>query len=237
RAHRRVACRRPSGGRRCGAGGVAAQRRRRGVRRGDRAVVRGGDGTGAWGGRDRGGPRGSGPVTPRRRRLVLPDHPDHYALHDDIALVHPQRAHGGVRGLESDPAARLAVEPFHRGAGAVHERHHGLAIVGLVTFVHDDEIAVLDVLVDHRLAADLEHVAAAAARNELVGHGDRFVPAHGLNGLARRYEPEQRQLGGAGLPLGRHDFYGPALVVGAADVAFALEVGEMLVHGGQGLTG
>src|SRR5207245_5784958 len=82
---------------------------------------------------------------------------------------------------------------------------------------------------------DLEHVAAAAARNELVGHGDRFVPAHGLNGLARRYEPEQRQLGGAGLPLGRHDFYGPALVVGAADVAFALEVGEMLVHGGQGL--
>src|SRR5437867_11805877 len=85
-------------------------------------------------------PRGSGPGTPRRRRLVLADHPDHDALHDDIALVHPQRAHGGVRGLESDPAARLAVEPFHRGAGAVHERHHGLAIVGLVTFVHDDEI-------------------------------------------------------------------------------------------------
>src|SRR2546425_10514663 len=68
-----------------------------------------------------------------------------------------------------------------------------------------------------------------------VGHGDRLVPARGLNGLARRHEPEQRQLGGAGLPLGRHDFYGPALVVGAADVALTLEVGEMLVHRGQGL--
>src|SRR2546425_5558792 len=68
-----------------------------------------------------------------------------------------------------------------------------------------------------------------------VGHGDRFVPAHGLNGLARRHEPEQRQLGGAGLPLRRHHFYGPALVVGAADVAFALEGWEMLVHRGQGM--
>src|SRR3989440_675605 len=102
-----------------------------------------------------------------RRRLELPDDPDHDALHHDVALVDAQRIDGRVRGLESDPAPGLAVESFHGGAGAVHERDDGLAVVGLITLVYDDEVAVLDVLVDHRLPADLEHVAAAAAGDEL----------------------------------------------------------------------
>src|SRR2546425_5349723 len=70
--------------------------------------------------------------------------------------VHAQRAHRGIRGLEPDPAARLAIELLDRRARAVDQRHHGLAVVGLVALVHDDEVTVLDVLVDHGLAAHLE---------------------------------------------------------------------------------
>src|SRR5207249_2083372 len=92
-----------------------------------------------------------------------------------LAIPDATALHGGVRGLEPDPAAGFAVEPFHCGAGTLHERDDGLAAVGLVALVHDDEVAVLDVLVDHRLPADLEHVAAAAAGDELIRNGDGVV--------------------------------------------------------------
>src|SRR5256885_3748905 len=178
-------------------------------------------------------PPWSGCVAPRR--LELPDDPDHDALHHDVAFVDAQRIDGGVRGLESDPAPRLAGEPLHRGAGAGHERDDGLAVVGLVTLVYDDEVAVFDVLVDHRLPADLEHVAAAPAGDELIGHGDDVVPARRLERDAGGHQAQQRELGRARLTLGRHHFDGPALVMRAPDEAFALEVREMLVYCGQRL--
>src|SRR2546423_1669565 len=43
----------------------------------------------------------------------------------------------------------------------------------------------------------------------------------------------QRQVGGPGLAARRHDLDAATLVVSAADVPFALEVGEVLVHGGE----
>src|SRR5436309_2981471 len=76
---------------------------------------------------------------------------------------------------------------------------------------------------------------AGAAGDELIRNGDGVVAAHRLDGFAGRHEPEQGQLGRAGLPLGWDHFDGPTLVVGAPDVALALEVREMLVHCGQGL--
>src|SRR5947199_316840 len=42
-------------------------------------------------------------------------------------------------------------------------------------------------------------------------------------------------LAGCGLALWRDDLDGPALVVGAPDVAFALEIGEVLMYRRQGL--
>src|SRR6266542_5711715 len=167
------------------------------------------------------------------RVLVLPDDAHHDALYDDVALVHAQRAHGGVRGLEPDPAARLAIKLLDRGVGAVHQRHDGLADVGLVALVHHDVVAVLDVLVDHGLPADLEHVASAAPRDQLVGNGQRVVAAQRFDRLAGRDEAQQRQLGRSRLTLRRHDFDGAALVVRAPDVPLALQVGEVLVDRGQ----
>src|SRR5207249_9657228 len=167
------------------------------------------------------------------RALVFPNDADDHPLHRDVALVHAQRAHRGIRGLEPDPAARLAIELLDRRARAVDQRHHGLAVVGLVALVHDDEVTVLDVLVDHGLAAHLEDVTAAAAREELVGHGEGVVAGHRFDGLSGRDQSEERQLRGAGLALGWHHLDGAALVMGAVDVALALQIREMLVHSGE----
>src|SRR5439155_666982 len=131
--------------------------------------------------------------------LVLPDDAHHHTLDHDVALVDTERRHGGVRGLESDPPARLTIEPLDRGARAVHERHHRLAVVGLVALVDHDEVAVLDVFVDHRLTAYLQHVTPAAAGDQLVGHRDRVRAAHRLDRRAGGDQAVQRQIGGPGL--------------------------------------
>src|SRR5439155_847433 len=75
-----------------------------------------------------------------RRRLVFPDDPDHHSLHDDIALVEPQRLQRVVGRLQPDPPAGLAVEALHRGALSMDERNDGLAGIGLVAFLNDDVV-------------------------------------------------------------------------------------------------
>src|SRR2546426_1124310 len=177
-----------------------------------------------------------GPAPPGRRwsasgepALVLPDDADDDSLDDHVALVEAQGSHLGIRRLQPDPAAGLAVELLDGGARAVHEGDHRLSVVRLVALLDHDEIAVLDVLVDHRMAPDAEHVAAAAPRQQFVGDGDGVVPGHGFDRLAGGDEAEQRELGRPCLALGRHDLDRAALVVVAADVPFALEVGQVLV--------
>src|SRR3989441_5729480 len=170
-----------------------------------------------------------------KRPLVFPDDADDHALHDDVALVEPQRLQRVVGRLQPDPPAGLGVKAFDRGAFSMDERDHGLAGVGLVAFLNDDVIAVLDVLVDHGVAADLQDVAAPAPRQELIRHGDRLVTGDRLDRSAGRDKTEQGKLGRAGLSLGRHDFDGPALVMSAPDVPFALEIGEVFVDRRQRL--
>ena len=173
--------------------------------------------------------------TPPSPRLVLPDDADDDALHDDVALVYADRSHRRVRRLQPDPATGLAIVPLHRRVLAMNQRDDRRAVVGLIPLMDDHEIAVLDVLVDHGRAAHFEHIAPATTREQLVGYGDRIGPADCFDRLAGRDQPEERELGGAGLALGGNDLDGPALVVSAPDVPFALEIGEVLVHGGERL--
>jgi len=118
------------------------------------------------GARAREGGRIGGGAGPRsidcaKQPLVFPDDADHHALDDDVALIQPQRLHFVVGRLQPDPPAGLAVKtaspwppsPLTRAITV-------LAGLGLVAFLNDDVVAVLDVLVDHRVAAHLEHVAA-----------------------------------------------------------------------------
>src|SRR6185503_6670355 len=185
---------------------------------------------GKWWRRGRRAPRSTGCA---RRRLVLPDDADDHALHDHITLVYAQGLHGRIGGLQPDPAPWLTIKALHGSAVAMHQGNDGLAAVGLITLLHDDEVAVLDVLVDHRLAAHLEDVTAAAPRDELVWHGNGVVTGDRFDWLAGRHETEQGQFGGPGLSLGRDDLDGPALVMRPADVAFTLQISEVLMHRGE----
>ena len=58
-----------------------------------------------------------------------------------------------------------------------------------------------------------------------------------LDREAGRYQAEEGDFGGAGGALGRQHLDRPALVVVPADVALPLEIGQMLVDGGQRLKG
>src|SRR5436309_44717 len=170
-----------------------------------------------------------------RRRLVFPDDADDHSLHDDVALVEAERLQVLIGRLQPDPPARFPVETLDRGALSMDQRDHRLAGVGLVPLLDHDVIAILDVLVDHRVPANLQDVAASASREQLVWDRDGFVAGHGLDWRSRRDESQQRQLRRAGLALGWNDLDRAALVMRPPDVPFALEVGEVFVHGGQRL--
>ena len=101
--------------------------------------------------------------------------------------------------------------------------------------MHDDEVAINDVLVDHGLALDLEGVVGSAARQQLIRHGQGLSAHDGFDRTARRHPTKQRDLRGPGLPLGRKDLDGPAFIMSTVDVPLALEIGQMLVHRRQRL--
>src|SRR5260370_29035340 len=86
-------------------------------------------GRATWCGRARPGPRSSGCGAPA---LALPNDAPHHTLDHDVALVHAQRRHGGVGGLEPDPAPPLPIKTVHRGAPAPHPGDHRLALVAPV---------------------------------------------------------------------------------------------------------
>ena len=126
----------------------------------------------------------------------LPHQPDDDALDLEIALRDPDRRHALVRGLEADAAVRLAIEALERGL-AVQEGGHHLAVRSLLAPVHDDEVAVVDAVVDHRAAVHAQDVVLPLAR-EHVGDGDRLALGLGLDGLPGGDAPGERDLDGAG---------------------------------------
>src|SRR5438309_10461097 len=85
------------------------------------------------------------------RALVLPDDADDHSLDDHVALVETQRRHVGIGRLQPDTAAGLPVAFLGGGAGAVHERDVRLTVVGMVALLDLDDVAVVDVVVAHRL--------------------------------------------------------------------------------------
>src|ERR1017187_4539224 len=125
-------------------------------------------------------------------KLVLPHEPDDDSLYFEVALRDPDRRHALVRGLEPDAAVRLAVEALERGL-AVQEGGHHFAVRSLLAPVHDDEVAVVDAVVDHRAAVHAQDVVLSLAR-EHVGDGDRLTLGLGLDGLPGGDAPRQRDL-------------------------------------------
>src|SRR5437867_6821439 len=100
----------------------------------------------------------------RRRVLLLgepADHADHLSLDLDVARV--DRGHLSVRRLQSD-AVLFLVEALQRGGVVLEKGHDDVPVARGVLLLDDHVVAVVDVIVDHRLPAHAEDVRLAAAR-------------------------------------------------------------------------
>src|SRR4051812_37912535 len=180
-------------------------------------------------------PRWSASAAPPPGRSVLPDDADHHALDQHVALLEAQGLHGGVGRLQTDPAARLAVELLDGGLAAVDQRDDHLPVFRALLAVHHDDVAVHDVFVDHRRALRLERVVGASARQHLVGYGDGLLMHERFDWRAGRHLTQQGDLRRGRGAAWRQDLDRATLVVRPPDVPFALEIGQMLVHRGKRL--
>src|SRR4051812_47424420 len=79
-----------------------------------------------------------------------PENPHDASQHDDVVGV--DRRHRRVGGLQPD-VALLAVDALDGGLAAIDERGDDLAVLGGLLTAHDDVIAAVDAVVDHRLTA------------------------------------------------------------------------------------
>src|SRR5713101_844836 len=132
----------------------------------------------------------------RARSLVLPHHADDDALHLHLFGIDENWLHSRVGRLEANPAARIPVEFLERYVRSAQQRDDHLAVVGGFPIFDHHEIAVADLLVDHRVAPDAEDVRVALA-DQVFRHGDRFVGGDGLDGGTSRHEAKERQFHGA----------------------------------------
>src|ERR1035437_5004500 len=160
---------------------------------------------------------------------VLPHHADDDALDLHLIGLGEDGLHGGVGRLQTDHAARVAVELLERHVRPAKQRNHHLAVVGRLAILDHHVVAVADLLVDHRIAAHAQHVGVALA-DQIFGHRDRLVRRDRLNRQARGDVAEKRKLDGAPAGARRHHLDRPAAVPGPLDEAFFLQVGQMLVH-------
>src|ERR1700730_9906792 len=92
---------------------------------------------------------------------ILPQHADHDALNLHLLRIDEDRLHRGVRRLEAHLAARIAIELLQRDVRAAEESDHHLAVFGRLAVLDHDEVAIANLLVDHRVAADTEDVRDA----------------------------------------------------------------------------
>src|SRR5665213_1575104 len=150
---------------------------------------------------------------------------------DDVTIVGVDWRHGGVLRLQPHAPA-LAVEALDRRLTVDH-RDHDLTVVRVRTGLDDDQIAVQDRRVDHRVALDPQHEPAGARAPrcrqdellfEVLARGDRH---------AGRDAAEQRQRRGRDplrLALGPVGDQRPRLGGIAPQQAAALERLQMRLH-------
>src|SRR5688500_9791755 len=120
----------------------------------------------------------------------------HYSDDDALELhlrgIKKHRLHRGVSGLEAD-SALFAIELLERDVRAADHRDDHFAVVGGLAVLDDDEVAVADLLVDHRIALDAQHVGVALA-DQVFRYGDGFCAGNRLNRRAGSHIAEEGQL-------------------------------------------
>src|SRR5437667_6615689 len=176
------------------------------------------------------------PPAPRSGRgrpgSILPHDAHHDTLHLHLLGIDENRLHRSVGRLQTNLAARVAIKLLERHIRASQQRNHHFPIVGGLAIFDADEIAVADLFVDHRIAANAQHVSVALA-DEVFGDRDRFVRGDRFDGQARGDKAQKRQLDGAAARPRRHHFHRTTAVPGSLDEAFLLKVRQVFVYRGE----
>src|ERR1039458_6462778 len=88
---------------------------------------------------------------------VFSQHSNHSALHLHHGGGHHDGRHGGVGRLQANLVA-LNVDSFQGGIPCIHQLDHDLAIAGDIRLLHQNIVAIHNVLVLHALSLHLQHV-------------------------------------------------------------------------------
>jgi hypothetical protein len=163
---------------------------------------------------------------------VFTEDAENLALDADVGGGGVDGRHLGVRGLQANHAA-FAVEAFEGSVGAVDERDDDLAFACGAGALDKNIVSGDDVLVAHGVTAHLQGKDFAVADD--VAEGDAFGGFDRLNGLTGCDAAQKRQAVRAFFAAASgEDVDGTAAVVGALEKTLVLEVGDVLVHGGEG---
>src|SRR3990172_2541028 len=171
-------------------------------------------------------------TVPTSKRLREPaDHSYDLAL--DMHLARVDRLHLAVGGLEADPVA-LLVEALERGGAVLEERDDDVTIARRGLLLDHDVVAVVDVVLDHRLPADAQDEGVAPAlRREIARDAQRLALVRvRVDGRARgdlAHDRRAHRAGGHGIRDGERSRPGRRL----GQPALALELGEVGVGGGR----
>src|SRR6266850_7797541 len=161
--------------------------------------------------------------------LILSHHADDDALHLYLVGIDHQRLHRRVGGLQADTAV-LPVELLQRHVEPAEQRDHHFAVVRRLAVLDDDEIAVADLLVDHRIAPDAQHIRIALA-GERFRNRDRLRSGNRLDWRTGGDKSQQGKFQRPSSDARRDEFHRPASIPCAPDEPLLLKIREMLVHG------
>src|SRR6202521_3404991 len=170
--------------------------------------------------------------------LVFAKDADDTALNLDIVRGHHDGGHFGICRLETYLAGAFAIETLERCFFAADKRHYDVTGIGDLGLLANDIVPVHDVIFDHGAAFDLQNKRIAATCE--ISKRNRLAIFNSLQRAPRRDPSHQWKLLHLAivyLILDRlrqlDNLDGTALIVAAANEAFFLESGNVLVHGGQ----
>ena len=163
---------------------------------------------------------------------VFAEDAENLTLNADVGGRGVDGGHLGVGRLQADHAA-FAVEALEGGVGAVDEGDDDLAFAGGAGALNQDVVSGDDVLVAHGVAAHFKGEDLAVADD--VRQRDALCGFDGFDGLAGCDAAHERKAVGALFAAADgENVDGTAAIVGSLKQSLVLQIGDVLVHGGEG---
>src|SRR6185436_843228 len=82
---------------------------------------------------------------------------------------------------KTNTSVAFTIELLDGGGRSVEHGDDHLSVVGALTLVHDDEIAIANLLVDHRIAPHAQYVMTARPADERFWNTEGLVVLEGLD--------------------------------------------------------